>query len=364
MSSCHLLRTSSVRRILTLEFVPLAGIFCSAILLIPSAPANDMSDVKHSTCSERTNQVWSSLPGDTSALQHGEVTCNVQVSFEGQLLPMEYFRTTLADKEAFLHLKNKATYLVRQKFHMDAPNLHLRSGRCRPHNSKQNFNPLCNQSQWCEIVDRLDSSSTTEFSKGRPRIDVNLDFYTIQIKSVKEQPYVEFLGNELRRQMKTNFENRDYIVIRESIGQEAVAKLVLEDTSFRGNETFSIDNFALDVSHSASKLLVLCVLTGLPLLFLKELRDNDLSDAHLPLHLEQCPSNSILVDFKILLTEQWVILPYEFPQRRALHQLEPDCIVPISFDPRSDKVGIGSYSHVYRVSVDQACHSFPSVRPA
>lgn len=306
-----------------------------------------------------------------SAVQHEVLVCNFQISFNNEVLPSEIsFATKWASDEAFQALYDETTGELKQKIELDTRTLFLRYGRCRlvTPDACEKFHPLRNQSQWREAVEKILHAVIRQIQQNHLRLDVRLEYSAIQLEPINGQCYTQTLRNEIDRQMQPNFENRVYVLLNEFIGLLTIAglqRLLQEDESLRSsveNDLAFEKRFVRDISQNARSLLALCIYTGLPLLFLKALRDQGLSDANLPLRSEQCSSNLTAAKFNLLVSQQWAFLPYRFKKQKDLLRLEPERIVPICFDSDLDMVGVGSYSNVYRVSINQACHDFLSVR--
>lgn len=305
-----------------------------------------------------------------SAVRHDMLVCNLKISLNNEVLPSEIsFATKWGSNEVFQALNDEATGELKQKIELGTRTLFLRYGRCRlvTPDACAKFHPLRNQSQWHEAVKNTVHAVILQTQKDHLRLDVRLGYSAIQLEPINGQCYAHTLRNEISRQMQTNFENRAYVLLNEFIGLLSVVglqRLLQEDQSLRStvkNDSSFEKNFVRDISQNARTLLALCIYAGLPLLFLQALRDQGLSDAHLPLRPEQYSSKLILADFDLLMSQQWVFLPYRFKKQKDLLRLEPELIVPIYFDSDLDMVGVGSYSNVYRVSINQACHDFLSV---
>lgn len=305
-----------------------------------------------------------------SAVRHDVLFCSFQISFNNEVLLSEIsFATKWASNEAFQALNDAATRELKQKIELDTRTLFLRYGRCRlvTPDACDKFHPLRNQSQWREAVQKISHAVIRQIQQHHLRLDVRLEYSAIQLEPINGQCYTQTLRDEIDRQMQTNFENRVYVLLNEFIGLLAIAalqRLLQEDESLRSsvkNDITFEKSFVCDISQNARRLLALCVYAGLPLLFLKALRDQGLSDANLPLRPEQCSSKLTGAKFNLLMSQQWAFLPHRFKNQKDLLRLEPELIVPICFDSDLDMVGVGSYSNVYRVSINQACHDFLSV---
>ncbi|MCJ1262431.1 hypothetical protein MMC22_002301 [Lobaria immixta] len=319
----------------------------------------------------RTSEVETpvSTPKDigSAVSQHHDLVCHLRISFNNEVLLKEInFATKLSISEGFQTLNDGATRDLRQKIDLGTRTLFLRYGRCRlvTPDADEKFYPLRNQSQWLEAVRKNLIAVKFNIHGDHPRLDVRLEYSAIQLEPVDGQRYAQTLRDEINGQMQTNFENHVYVLLNEFIeilAIQSLQRLVQEDKSLFGvvkKDSLFVDRFVHDISQNARKLLAICLVAGLPLLVLKVIRDQGLSDAHLPLRPENCCGKLTAVDFNLLASQQWSFLPYRFTKEEDLSRLEPECIVPMSFDSDVDKVGVGSYSRIYRVSLNQACHDF------
>lgn len=326
--------------------------------------------------SSEVDQNVSSSPVKTqlgsTVLRNDVLVCSLRISFNNEVLLSETnLATKLYGSDAFQALNNGAMQELGRKIELGTRTLFLKYGRCRliTPDAGEKFYPLRDQSQWCEAVRKIFPAAILEIHEDHPRLDVRLEYSAVQLAPINGQCYTETLRREIHRQMRmqTNFEERAYILLNEFIGLLSVAclqRLLQEDESFHGfveNDDLFVDRFAKDVSQNARKLLAICLFTGLPLLILKVMREQGLSDAHLPLRPEQCSGKLTTMDFNLLVSEQWAFLPHRFTKQEDIPQLVSECIVPMSFDPHLDQVGVGSYSYIYKVSIDQACHVFSTV---
>lgn len=304
-----------------------------------------------------------------TVFRHDVLVCNLQIAFNNEELLTITFDTKWAKNKAFQALNDEAIRNLEQNIELGTRTLFLRYGRCRivTLDAGEKFHQLRNQSQWPEAIGKAFLAVLMKIRQDHPRLDVRLEYSAIQLEPINGQCYAQTLRNEIKLQMQANFENRFYVLLNEFIGLLSVAglqRLLQEDESLRSsveNDILFVDKFVRDIAQSARKLLALCVFTGLPLLFLKVMRDQGFSDDHLPLRPEQCSGKLTPVDFNLLVSEQWAFLPHRFTRQRNLLRLESKCIVPMCFDSDLDKVGVGSYSNLYRVSINQACHDFSSV---
>lgn len=287
------------------------------------------------------------------------ILCTVQVSIDRNPSERQISCSFQWPKNGtFQDLDDRVTEEFKGGINATSSKLLLRAGRCRElhvETTIRGFYCFSSPQAWHEAVGNLVTRSNP-ISQAPLRLDVRLDYLTIQTEPTFGLSYTETLRNELHRHMQNNYEGRRYSTLanfdwlREA---QSLERLVREDGLFgHGSNEFL---------QSSTKLLAICLSAGLPLSLLQILVEVGISDACLPLSLEQCPDCIAPDNFKTLLSEQWKFSPYQFCNPAALDRVNAELILPVYFDQQKDVIGRGSYCTVYKVYIDEICHQFPTV---
>lgn len=154
--------------------------------------------------------------------------------------------------------------------------------------------------------------------------------------------------------------------------REMMRQIIEEDATIPASDKRS---FADRIMSRASILQGLFIYTGLPMLYLKELVEANFSDRDLPIgrHLgPKLDGYNWGHEISSLLTNQWIFCAYKFPvpgnRGGPWHvEIHNEIVVPILFkatddaNGKSDAIGKGPSSIVYKARIDPVHHYFTQV---
>jgi hypothetical protein len=114
----------------------------------------------------------------------------------------------------------------------------------------------------------------------------------------------------------------------------------------------SVQNQINEVKSRALRLLGLCICADPSLqtsitLFADEVRDVDLL-------LKRSFTHPLIktTTLELLLEQQFCFIPYSVSDDGAFHNVTPGIPLPIVFEELDDRIGLGSFSEVFRVEID------------
>jgi hypothetical protein len=158
--------------------------------------------------------------------------------------------------------------------------------------------------------------------------------------------------------LTTNFKWQKYVTftqLEQILTTPLVCELLCYDEEQKESQQIShatnIQNRIDEAKSRALRLLGLCICVDPSLqisitLFIDEVRDVDLLLKHSFTH----PLIKITT-LELLLEQQFCFIPYSVSDDSAFHNLTPGILLPIVFEELDDRIGLGSFSEVFRVEI-------------
>jgi hypothetical protein len=179
-----------------------------------------------------------------------------------------------------------------------------------------------------------------------------------------------YVRDELRKSTTKNFEGREYITrptLLQVMSKDIVHCLFQQHVS-EGRHLEVTKQIPMQpgpdivgyVEMEAKFLLALCIFINAPMPIFIKLLEAGICDSSLPLTGE-CPTGVDKASFVRILESQWVFLPHDVFAQPGQVAVPAELVLPLIFDKKSDLVGSGAHSDVFRVRVDNGYCSSSTV---
>lgn len=255
---------------------------------------------------------------------------------------------------------------------------------------------LMDREEWQNLCKDLDQLWTSKLPRSYKnlRLDIFRKYHAVHNHAFGKKTFATTKRDEIGSLMQQTFNEKDYITrtdLKRVISMNTIRKIILE-TPPEGMKSQRQEDFVLHVQRMAPRLLAMCVYAKMNMTCLERLLEKGLSDASLPLDLNNCCHPDHREDFRTLLSQQdrfmaavfWVkgqhqeftesaILPFRYEPKET----RPDRLVPeeINIESNNDNsvddgdksakkkshCGSGAFSNVYCVKIDPDHHNLSKV---
>jgi hypothetical protein len=210
-----------------------------------------------------------------------------------------------------------------------------------------------------------------------PHVDFHLklcwEYSQLSIPKIEDEDYAITVARVIRDKMKTNWEGKLFISrsdLNDIFSESTITELVNDDESLSdGPEFLSItggraldkDPFVRTIFNNAIRILALCVLSELPLIYLYILvEQRNMVDTSLPLGDRHCPEPKYKIQWDRFLFYQGGFIAHDFgkDKNHPHPKLDKEVVVPLMFDEDKDSLGSGGFGKVFEVRIEDDHHLF------
>lgn len=121
------------------------------------------------------------------------------------------------------------------------------------------------------------------------------------------------------------------------------------------------DEFAAQILNNCRKMFAACIFSEIPLVAIKALMEDGLSDTKFPFSEHECPALKSKRKFRKVFLPNQSRFHTAFFDLGSVQELDPAIRLPIDFDEKR-VLGRGSSGPVYSVRIHGAHHSFPQTQ--
>jgi hypothetical protein len=191
-------------------------------------------------------------------------------------------------------------------------------------------------------------------------LEIHLEYATFGMQRSPQESYAEFLQQALDLKMVKNFDGHKYIPradLRLFCQRSVIRSSVDNEPQFGSWTQTARDAFSEQIAVQMPRLHAVCIYAGFSLSFLQHLAESGHSDHDRPPEAHKCEVPSCRFRLRRFHETQSSFFPAVFEKDQHFHEWNDDILLPIQFNKKTDDVGHGAFSTVYRVQIDPAHHS-------
>ena len=305
------------------------------------------------------------------------VCCHLALVCNDKTLPETTISLKWGDPFSYHDVQDKALEHLRLNDIHESTELYRKSGRCYliRHDTgvEAGSRVLQHDGHWSERLRSLIMS----FCLMNPHVDFHLklcwEYSQLSISKIEGEDYAVTVARVVGDKMKKNWEGKLFISrsdLNDIFSESTITELVNDDKSLNdGGQFLSItggraldkDPFVRTIFNKAIRILALCVLSGLPLIYLYILVEQEkMTDTSLPLGDKHCPEPKYKIQWDRFLLLQGGFVAHDFgkDKNHPHPKLDKEVVVPIMFDEDNDSLGSGGFGKVFKVRIEDDHHVF------
>jgi hypothetical protein len=305
------------------------------------------------------------------------VCCQLALVYNARTLPETTVLLKWGDPSSYDKVQDMALEQLRLNGIRESTELYRKSGRCylirHDTDVEAGSRVLQHYGHWSARLRNLIMS----FCLMNPDVDFHLklcwEYSQLSIPKIEGEDYAVTVARVVRDKMKKNWEGKLFISrsdLNDIFSESTIAELVNDDKSLSdgpqflsttGGRALDKDPFVRTIFNKAIRILALCVLSGLPLIYLYILvEQGNMADTSLPLGDRHCPEPKYKIEWDRFLLLQGGFVAHDFgkDKNHPHPKLDKEVVVPIMFDEDNDSLGSGGFGKVFKVRIEDDHHLF------